>query len=101
MLIVKRFVTAATLFFALTLVFFLGTSMVMGGIAGARASQAAGAKDYESGYESGRKAGEEMGRKYGSTILLGSVGLAAVAALGISFSGVLPWCREQARGGVV
>ena len=95
MLFVKRLITSVILFLVLWVMFFIGTLAVMGGVVGARAAKAANATDFQSGYDAGQVAGQEVGRKYGRVILLGSTGAAAVASVGLSFSGLLPWCRRK------
>ena len=95
MLFVKRLVTSAILFVVLWVTFFIGTLAIMGGVIGARAARNANATDFQSGYEAGQVAGQEVGRKYGRVILLGSTGAAAVVSLGLSFSGLFPWCRRK------
>ena len=95
MLFVTRLITSIAMFVVLLVIFFIGTLAIMGGVAGARAAKKANATDFQSGYEAGQVAGQELGRKYGRVILLGSFGAAAITSLGLSFSGVLPWCRPK------
>ncbi len=96
MLFLKRLLTAAVFFVILFVVFFLAGAGIMGGIAGAKVAQTSGSTDFQSGYNAGRKAGEEAGRRYGFLIFFGAAGTAGMASLGISFSGLLPWCRRPA-----
>ncbi len=96
MLLLKRLLTSFVLFIVLSVVFFIGTLAVLGGVVGAQAGAAnPAAKDFASGYAVGHDAGYEFGKKYGGLILLGSLGTSAVASLAISFGGILPWCRKQ------
>ena len=95
MLFLKRFVTFIILVPILWIVFFIGTLAVVGGVVGAQAARSQHANDFQSGYAVGHAAGQEVGKKYGPMILLGSIGASTIASLGISFSGVLPWCRRR------
>jgi hypothetical protein len=98
MLLLKRLGTSAVLFVVLFFVFFFGTLIVGGGISGMKVSADHPNAQPKEAFELGRKAGEEFARKYTWIILLGSVGGALVASLGLSFSGILPWCRKQDEG---
>ena len=94
MLLLKRLLTAAVLFFILAILLFVLTSTVLGGIVGARAAveqHVTGAAAYQVGQE----AGQEMGRKYGLLIILCSVGVSALVSGAVTFGGVLPWCRSR------
>lgn len=95
MLLFKRLVTASFLFIFFVIVLFLGSSLVIGGIVGASAAREARATNSEEGYKIGRRAGEEVGRKYGAIMILGSAVGAMAGACGLSFTGVLPWCRRK------
>ncbi len=95
MLFIKRLFTAAVLFVVFFVVFFILSLAVAGGVAGAKAAPEAGAKDFQAGYAIGQKAGAEVSRKYGRVLMLGSAGTAVAASLGLTFLGVLPWCRRQ------
>ena len=97
MLLLKRLLTSLVLFLVLSVALTVGTLGVIGGMVGARAAASKQATDYQSGYNIGHAAGQEIGRKYGSTVLLISLGVAAVAAVTISFTGILPWCRRKPR----
>lgn len=95
MLFLTRLFTAAVLFVIFFVVFWIVSGALAGGIAGAQSASATGAKDFQSGYAVGLKAGAEMRRKYGPVLTLGSAGTAAAASLGLTFWGVLPWCRRR------
>jgi|SRR6187551_3417248 hypothetical protein len=97
MLLFKRSLTSCVLFFILWVGLSIGTLAVVGGIAGAQAARKANAMDYQSGYIAGQLAGQEIGRKYGPTIFIIMFGVSAVASVGLSFSGLLPWCRKKSE----
>ena len=69
-------------------VFWLGTSMICGGIIGAQAG--AGTTNYQDGYAAGQAAGQEFGRKYGLLIILGSLGLSVLGTV----KGFLPGTKK-------
>ena len=92
MLFFKRFVTAAILFCILAVALFLVASAVLGGIAGAQAVTGQHATGADA-YRLGQAAGQEIGRKYGTLILLCSVGISAALSCALSFGGAFPWCR--------
>jgi NADH:ubiquinone oxidoreductase subunit 3 (subunit A) len=97
MLLFKRGLTFLVLFFILWVGLSIGTLAVVGGIAGAQAARKANATDYQSGYAAGQVAGREIGRKYGPTILMIMFGVSAISSVGLSFSGLLPWCRKKSE----
>ena len=95
MLFLKRSLTALILFFLIAVALFLGTSMIMGGIVGARAA----AEQHVTGadaYAVGQAAGRRVGRQYGALILLSSVGVSAALSCALAFGGAFPWCRAEA-----
>jgi hypothetical protein len=94
MLFLKRFVTAMVLIPFLTIAIWLGGIMLGGAMAGGRAAAEKQAQGSEAS-QIGRQAGEEFGRKYSVIILKGAVVASFVLAMGISFSGILPWCRRE------
>ena len=51
--------------------------------------------DYDSSYAAAQTAVDEKTRKYGAVVFLSTLSVSALAALAISFSGILPWCRKQ------
>jgi hypothetical protein len=95
MLLLKRLLTFFVLVPVLWIAFSIGALAVVGGVAGAQAARNEHATNFQSGYAAGHAAGQEVGRKYGPMVLVGSLGVSAIASLGISFSGVLPWCRRR------
>ena len=95
MLLIKRLLTAATLFVIVMAICFVGTLAVLGGIAGAKATTDAKATDYQTGYAVGHEAGVKLGQKYGPVVLLGSAAVSLVASLSLSYSRALPWCRRK------
>jgi len=97
MLLFKRLLTSFVLFLILWVALSVGTLAVVGGVAGAQAAAKANARDYQSGYAAGQAAGQEVGRKYATTIFLITFGVSAVASVGLSFSGLLPWCRKKSE----
>jgi hypothetical protein len=95
MLFFARLGTSIVLFVVLFIVLLIGTLGVGGGIAGARAgAQARQAGRTQSDYEVGQQAGSDFGKRYGKMIMFASLGVAGMASLVISFSGILPWCRK-------
>ena len=97
MLLIKRLVTSFVFFVILWVALSLGTLAVVGGIVGAQAATKAEARDFQSGYAAGEAAGREIGRKYGGIIFLSAFGVSAIASVGLSFSGLLPWCRKKSE----
>lgn len=95
MLFLKRFVTTVVLIPFLLVVFSIGTLMIGGAYFGAKAASDQKAAGFEAGRDVGRKAGEEFGRKYAGIIFKGSAVASLVLSVGISFSGILPWCRRD------
>ena len=95
MLFLKRFVTTVVLFPFLFLVLSIGTLTIGGAVLGAKAASEQKATGFESGRNIGRKAGEEFGRKYSAIIFKGSALISLIFSIGISFSGILPWCRRD------
>jgi hypothetical protein len=98
MLFLKRLLTSIGLFVVLFVVFSVGSMAVLGAVAGASAAaKNPDARDLNSGYAAGHAAGEELGKKYGRIVLLTSLGMSAICAITISFTGLLPWCRKPAQ----
>lgn len=95
MVFLKRFVTFVLLAGFLSIVFAIGGLVVGGAIMGGKAAMEGKAMTREEGERLGRQAGEEFGRKYGLLVMGGGVGCAVLLSAGVSFSGVLPWCRED------
>jgi hypothetical protein len=95
MLFLKRFLTSIALFVVLSVVFSVGSMAVLGALAGATvAANNPNARDFNSGYAAGQAAGSEVSKKYGRIVLLTSLGMSAICAVTISFTGLLPWCRK-------
>ena len=98
MLFLKRLLTSIGLFIVLFVVFSVGSMAVLGAVAGASAvANDPNARDFNSGYAAGHAVGYELGKKYGRIILLTSLGMSAICAVTISFTGLLPWCRKPAQ----
>jgi hypothetical protein len=100
MLLIKRLGTCVVLFLALFMVAYVGSMGVGGGIAGARDAnnrQAQGSSGFQEGFNSGRQVGAAFAKDYGVSILLCSLAGSGLASLIISFSGILPWCREDPK----
>ena len=77
---------------------FVATLAIVGGVVGAQAAASdPNARDYKSGYAAGHAAGYDVGKKYGGAILLGTLGVSAIASVTIPFTGVLPWCRRKTQ----
>lgn len=98
MLLLKRLGTFSVLFISLFLFFFVGSLVVGGAAAGVRAGgDHPEARDFQSGYKVGEQAGAAFAREYRGIIFLGAVATSALASFALSFSRVLPWCREVAE----
>ena len=99
MIFVRRLLTALVLFALFFVVFRTLALGIGGGVAGAKATSALqaqggrGPQNFNEGFAVGVKAGAEFRQRYGQTIGLVSLAVAAVGALWLSFGGVLPWCR--------
>jgi hypothetical protein len=94
MLFLKRFLTAMAFLPFLTMAIWLGGLVVGGAFAGGKAAAEQQAQGYEAN-QIGRQAGAEFGRKYSVIILKGAAVTSLVLSVGISFSGILPWCRRE------
>jgi hypothetical protein len=93
MLLFKRLLTSCILFLVLLLVILIiiGTAIgIHGGIGSAPAL-----RDYDSSFGAGHRFGYDIARQYGYVVFLSTISFSALAALVISFSGILPWCRKR------
>jgi hypothetical protein len=92
MTLLKRLVTSVVLFVFFFVVLYFGIcmvgAMISGGLAGA------GSANQQDAYEAGRQAGGDFVRHNIRAIALGSLVGSLVLSLGLSFSGILPWCRK-------
>jgi hypothetical protein len=92
MTFLKRLVTAIVLF-----VFFFVVVYFMICIVGAAVSGGMSAVNHPEVVdkaELGRAAGRDFVLHNVGKILLSSFGVSLIASIGLSFSGILPWCRE-------
>ena len=97
MLLLKRLVTFWILFVGLFVILFIGTLAIGGAVAGSHvARDNPDVRDYQSGFQAGQRAGEEFGRAYRGIIFFAALGVAGVASLTFTLSGLLPWCRKAA-----
>jgi hypothetical protein len=102
-LFLKRILTAIGVFFPTYIVLFIViffVAMVIGGaISGAEASATQHAQGFDQGYQVGAEAGRKFGEEWSKPILaidaVVTLVLAAIIALAISFSNLLPWCRRR------
>ena len=94
MTLVKRIITAIVLFVFFFVVIYFAICMIGGAISGAAAG--ADHRDQQEAMEAGRQAGAAFVRHHLGTIALSSFALAGMLSLGLSFSGILPWCRKPA-----
>jgi hypothetical protein len=93
MLLFKRLLTSCVLFLVLSLVILIciGTAVgTHGGVGNVPAL-----RDYDSSFGAGHRFGYDITRRYGHVMFLSTISLSALAALTISFSGILPWCRRR------
>ena len=88
----KRLFTAVVLFvFSFVLVYFaicIVGGAVSGGMAGAQTHNA------QDGYAAGQQAGASFVKDNMQMILFSSFAISFVSLCGLSFLGVLPWCRD-------
>ena len=91
MLLLKRIVTSIVLFIFSFVVVYLVICMVVGAVSGGMAGAGKNAQD---GYEAGRQAGADGVRHHIQVIFLSSLVISLASSLGLSFSGVLPWCKK-------
>jgi hypothetical protein len=82
MLLFKRLLTSCILFLLLS----LAGLIVLGVIVGAHGGI---------GWPKGPGAFHDVTRQYGAVVFLSTLSVSALAALVISFSGILPWCRKK------
>jgi hypothetical protein len=95
MTLIFRFVTGVVLFAVLFVVFYIGSLVVGGGMAGVHLAAESGAQTYQGGYDIGREAGEKFAAAHGRTILMFSFIGSFVVAFGSAFSNFFPWCRSR------
>jgi hypothetical protein len=92
MLLFKRLLTSCILFVLLSLAVLISMGVVVGTPGGIHSPAVS---DYDSSYAAAQAAVHENTRKYGPVVFLSTLSVSALAALAISFSGILPWCRKQ------
>jgi hypothetical protein len=91
----RRAGTALVLFLVLTSFFFVLSTSILGGIAGARVATQQGYATGIEGYRESQEAGQAIYRKFGPRILLWAGGAAALISAALSFGGVFSWCRPS------
>jgi hypothetical protein len=87
MVLLKRLLTSCVLFILLSLVILIGIGMAAGMHGGWYRPPVRTA-------DSNYIVGHDFATKYGYFIFLGTLGVSAISALAISFSGIFPWCRK-------
>ncbi len=92
MTLLKRIATSIVLFVFFFVVVYFAICVVGGAISGGMAGS--GTTNAQDGYEAGRLAGENFVRHNVPVILLSTLVISLVSSLGLSFSGILPWCRK-------
>ena len=95
MLLLKRIITAMVLFVFLFVVVYLGICVLGAAFSGAMSG--AGMTNQQDAYEAGRQAGANFVRHNIRAIVLWSFVLSLVGSLGLSFSGILPWCKKPSE----
>ncbi len=70
----------------------IGGGAIAGGKVGVDNPDASGTRNYDLA----KQAGGNFVRHNLGTIVLSSFGIAAVISLGLSFTGIFPWCRKPA-----
>jgi hypothetical protein len=88
MLLVKRLITSCILFLLLSLASLTGIGMAVGMQGGWYRPPV---KTADAKYTPGH----DFALKYGYVIFLSTLSISAIAALSVSFSGLLPWCRSS------
>jgi hypothetical protein len=93
MLLLKRIFTSLVLLLVFTWIFYYGGVIVAGFIVGLIA--ALHNLDAPDKQDIGRQAALEFLNQHVALVAGIAVGIALIAALALSFSGVLPWCRRS------
>jgi hypothetical protein len=94
MLLFKRLLTLCILFLLLS----LAVLIAMGELVGARGEiDTPAASKHDSSYATRQAAVHEFTRRYGPVVFLSTLSVSALAALAVSFSGILPWCRKSSQ----
>ena len=88
MLLFRRLLTSCVLFIVLSLVLLMIIGTVVGTRGGVGNAQAL--RDYDSSFGAGHRFGYDITRRYGHVVFLSTISFSALAALTISFSGILP-----------
>lgn len=87
MLFFKRLFTSCVLFAVLSFALLITIGMVAGAYGGVNRPAGKESSAYAAGYETTRR--------YGAIVLLSALSVPALAAVAISFTGFLPWCRNK------
>jgi hypothetical protein len=95
MTLLKRIATSIVLFVFFFVVVYFAICIVGGAINGAMAG--ASSQNPKDSYDAGRQAGANFVRHNMLMILLGSFVISFVSSLALSFSGILPWCRNPSQ----
>ena len=93
MLLLKRIFTSLVLFLILVWILYYGGLVVACFFVGANAAlHNLGAPDKQ---EVGRQAASQFFEQHVAVVAGVAIGIALVASLALSFSGILPWCRRR------
>ena len=95
MTLLKRILTAIGLFLPLFVLLYFVFCAFGGAVAGARAG--ADNPDAPDKFKLGQEAGANFVQEHLRFIALSSLGISLMSAMAISFSGVLPWCKDPSR----
>ena len=93
MTLLIRLATSAVLFVFFFVVVYFAICLVGGAVSGGMAG--AGNPDPQAAMQAGQEAGANFVKNHMGAILLGSFLTSAALSLGLSFSGVLPWCKKR------
>jgi hypothetical protein len=92
-ILLKRIATTIVIFVFFFVVVYFATCIVGGAINGAISS--AGNPNPNDAYDAGRQAGVNFVRQNIRAILLSSFAISFATSLALSFSGILPWCKNH------
>ena len=93
MTFVKRALTAVGFFFPLLIIIYFGICVVGGAVAGGKVGMEH--PNDPNARQMAAEAGAGFVKDHLGLIVLTSFGGAFVISVGISFSGILPWCRKE------
>ena len=95
MTFLKRILTTIGLFALMFVILYFVLCTFGGAVAGARAG--ANNPDTPDKFKLGQEAGANFVQEHLGFIALSSLGISLMSAVAISFSGVLPWCKDPSR----